>query len=129
MRPSAGLAVALGLFATAGLAAEPPAPQRTIVQRFPISGAPGHEAMLAVIDFPAGVRLGFHTHDGEETGVVQSGLLVIEIAGQPTQRLGPGKSYLIPRGVAHQVSVPDSATRVTATFVVDQGKPLATPVP
>jgi quercetin dioxygenase-like cupin family protein len=115
------------LLAGAGqaLAADPPAPVRTVLQQFPASGAPNVQIIVASAVFAPGARLAFHTHPGEETGVVVSGLLKIERQGLPTLMLKPGDSYLIPRGVAHQPSAPEGETHVVATFVVDKDKPLS----
>jgi quercetin dioxygenase-like cupin family protein len=102
---------------------------RNIVQSFPASGAPAEQVSVATAAFAPGAKLAFHTHPGEETGVVISGLLMIEMDGKPTLMLKPGDSYVIPRGVAHQVSAPQGETHVVATFIVDKDKPLATPRP
>jgi quercetin dioxygenase-like cupin family protein len=110
-------------------ASGPPAPIRNIVQRGPVTGAPNEELVIAAVTFPAGGLLAYHTHPGEESGVVMSGLLKIEVAGQPPLMLGPGQTYLLPRGTRHQASSPNGETHVTAVYVVDKDKPLATPAP
>jgi len=121
----------LALFCvTPALAADgPPLPVRTVVQTFPVSGAPSEQVSVATVAFAPGAKLPFHTHPGEETGVVVSGVLMIEMDGQPPLMLKAGDSYVIPRGVAHQASAPQGETHVVATFVVDRDKPLATPRP
>ena len=127
---SALLLAAAALFAAPAFAADaPPAPVRTIVQSFLASGAPAEQVSVATAAFAPGAKLAFHTHPGEETGVVISGLLMIEMDGKPPLMLKPGDSYVIPRGVVHQVSAPQGETHVVATFIVDKDKPLATPRP
>lgn len=124
------LMVSVVALASAAVAADaPPAPVRNIVQTFPASGAPGQQVSLATVTFAPGAKIAFHTHPGEETGVVLSGVLLLEVEGKPPLTLKPGDSYLVPRGVAHQASAPQGETRVVATFVVDKDKPLATPRP
>jgi quercetin dioxygenase-like cupin family protein len=121
------------LFSALALAAHAadaqPAPVRDILQRGPVSGSPNQELILAAVSFPKGALLAFHTHPGEEAGVVVSGMLTVEISGQPTLKLGPGKSYFLPRGTRHQASSPEGDTKIVATYVVDKGAPLATPAP
>jgi len=122
------LAVALLALAAPAFAADPPAPVRTILQRGPISGASGEDVVIASAVFVPGAKLAWHTHPGEETGVVVSGVLMLEEAGQPMQMLKAGQSYFIPRGVRHQASAAEE-THVVATYTVDKDKPLATPAP
>ncbi len=123
-------AAAVSLFAAPAFAADaPPAPVRTIVQSFPASGAPNQQVNVATVAFPAGAVLAYHTHPGEESGVVVSGLLKIEEDGKPPLLVKPGESFLIPRGVAHQASAPQGETHLISTYVVDKDKPLATPRP
>jgi quercetin dioxygenase-like cupin family protein len=121
--------VAAAVLTGPALAADPPAPVRTVVQRGPVSGAPNEDLIIATVLMAPGARLAFHTHPGEEAGVVIAGTLKLEIGDKPALLLHPGDSYLVPRGVRHQASAPDGETRVVATFVVDRDKPLATPAP
>jgi quercetin dioxygenase-like cupin family protein len=122
-------AVAAMALACPAVAAEPPAPVRTVVQRAPVSGAPNEEVIIATVLMAPGAKLAFHTHPGEEAGVVIAGTLKLEIGDKPALLLHAGDSYLVPRGARHQASAPEGETRVVATFVVDKDKPLATPAP
>jgi quercetin dioxygenase-like cupin family protein len=61
--------------------------------------------------------------------VVVSGKVKLEIEGKPALILGPGESFLIPRGTVHQASAPEGEAHVISTYVVDKDKPLATPKP
>lgn len=123
------VAALLAAVAAPAFAADPPAPVRTVVQQFPASGAPNVTVMIATAAFAPSARIPFHTHPGEESGVVASGVVKIERRGLPTLMLKAGDSYLIPRGVAHQTSAPEGEAHVVATFVVDTGAPLSTPAP
>jgi quercetin dioxygenase-like cupin family protein len=128
MRKTVLAAAALVALAAPAFAADAPAPVRTILQRGPISGATGEEVVIASATFAPGAKLAWHTHPGEETGVVVSGVLILEEAGQPTQMLKAGQSYFIPRGTRHQASAAED-THVVAVYTVDKDKPLATPAP
>jgi quercetin dioxygenase-like cupin family protein len=126
LKPALLIAIATAL-ATAALAADaPPLPVRHILQTAPTSASPNAQIVVAEVVFAQGARLPFHTHPGEEAGVVKSGVLVMEIEGKDTLTLKAGDSFVIPRGVAHQASAPQGETHVIATYVVDKDKPLVT---
>jgi quercetin dioxygenase-like cupin family protein len=117
----------LAIFAGAALAADaPPLPVRHVLQTAPSSASPNTQIVVAEIVFAPGAHLPFHTHPGEEAGVVKSGVLVMEIEGKPAMTLKAGDSFVIPRGVEHQATAPEGETHVIATYVVDKDKPLVT---
>jgi quercetin dioxygenase-like cupin family protein len=124
------LTLAAAAMAGAALAADaPPLPTRHVLQTAPTSASPASQIVVAEVVFAKGAKLPFHTHPGEEAGVVKSGRLVMEIEGKPTLDLKAGDSFVIPRGVAHQAVSPDGETHVIATYVVDKDKPLVTMKP
>ncbi|MCM2326284.1 MAG: cupin domain-containing protein [Lysobacter sp.] len=127
MRPAvlfAGLALAV---ATA--TAQSPGIQRQVLQR---AAGPdgGHEVLLVRIEIAPGAAAGRHSHPGVETGYLLEGEAVMEVDGEAPRRLGPGDTYLIPAGRIHDArAVGARPVTVIATFVVERGKPLATPAP
>jgi quercetin dioxygenase-like cupin family protein len=123
------LTVVAATLAGAALAADaPPLPVRHVLQTAPSSASSNTQIVVAEVVFSPGAKLPFHTHPGEEAGVVKSGTLVMEIQGKPTLTLKAGDSFVIPRGVAHQATA-DGETHVIATYVVDKDKPLVTMKP
>jgi quercetin dioxygenase-like cupin family protein len=128
---AAGLAL-VALTGTLGvqvLNAQQAAFKRTILQRGDIS-VPGREAVTAQADIPAGVRVGRHTHPGEEVGYVLEGTLVLEVEGKPPVTLKAGDTFLVEAGRPHDgTNEGKTTTKVLATYIVEKGKPLATPVP
>ena len=81
-------------------------------------------------EIPAGLAAGRHTHFGTETGYVAEGSVSLEIEGEMPKLLKAGDSYVIPVGNVHDAkTVGDKPVRVIATYVVEKGKPLATPAP
>ncbi len=73
---------------------------------------------------------GFHTHNGTEIGYVVSGHIRLEVKGQPPRDLGPGDSFLVPRGVPHRsVLVGAEPVKMVNSWTVDKGAPLMTPAP
>ncbi len=107
----------------------PPLPVRHVLQTAPSSASPNTQIVVSEVVFAPGAHLPFHTHPGEEAGVVKSGVLVMEIEGKPAMTLKAGDSFVIPRGVEHQATAPEGETHVIATYMVDKDKPLVTMKP
>ena len=83
----------------------------------------------AVADFDAGATPGPHTHPGEEIGYVLEGTFLVEQNGKAAVTLNAGGSFLIPAGTVHNATnTGTAAARVLANYIVEKGKPLATPV-
>jgi len=124
----AGVTTGLVVMVAAVCLAQQPAFKRTEVQRGDLSAA-GREAVMAVAEIPAGVQAGRHTHPGEEVGYVLEGPVVVEIDGQAPRTLKTGEGFIIPAGRIHNARNTGSGTaRVLATYIVEKGKPVATPV-
>jgi quercetin dioxygenase-like cupin family protein len=126
--------VSIAALSVAAQAQQAPAPvtagattiKRTILQKFDVPGTQS-ETVIGKAEITANSMIGRHTHFGVEGGYVLEGEMVLMIAGQPDKTLKAGESYSIPAGAAHDgKSGPNGAT-VIATYVVEKGKPLATP--
>jgi quercetin dioxygenase-like cupin family protein len=114
---------------TAVLVAQAPAFKRTVLQQSDIS-VPGREVVSAVAEFEPRATPGPHTHFGEEIGYVLEGTFLIEQAGKAPVTLQAGGSFLIPAGTVHNATNTGAGkARILATYVVEKGKPLATPAP
>ena len=115
-------------FVLAGIvAAQQPAFKRTVLQQADIS-VPGREVVSAVAEFEPRATPGMHTHFGEEIGYVIEGTFLVEQAGRPSVTLQAGGSFLIPAGTVHNATNTGAGkARILATYVVEKGKPLATP--
>jgi len=121
----AGALVVVGIIAAVG--AQEAAFKRTILQQGDIS-VPGREVVTAVAEFPPGASPGAHTHAGEEIGYVLDGTITVEQAGKPAVTLKSGQTFLIPAGTIHNArNSGAAAARILATYIVEKGKPLATP--
>jgi len=126
MRRSMVLIVA-GFLLTAALAAQQPAFKRTVLQQADLS-MPGREVVQAAADFDAGATPGPHTHPGEEIGYVLEGTFLIEQNRKAPVTLTAGGSFLIPAGTVHNATNKGAGKgRILATYIVEKGKPLATP--
>ena len=112
----------------AGVSAQQAGFKRTVLQQQKLS-VPGREAVTAVAEFQPGATVGRHTHPGEEIAYILEGEVVLEQEGQQPVTLGPGKTFFIPAGTIHNATNKGSKpARVLANYIVEPGKPLATPV-
>jgi quercetin dioxygenase-like cupin family protein len=129
MRFLTAVVIAIGLAAAvASLDAQQPPFKRTVLQQSKLSMA-GHESVTALVEFQPGATVGFHTHPGEEIGYILDGTFDIEIQGKPTVTLKQGQTFFIPAGTAHNATnKTQTGARVLANYIVESGKPLATPV-
>ena len=91
-------------------------------------GTPGKVAVQARAEFDPGVAAGRHTHPGEELGYVLEGQLELRVDGQPPKIIKAGETFFVPEGLAHDgINTGAVKTKVLATYVVEKGKPVATP--
>ena len=119
--------VAVAVVLTGIVAAQQPAFKRTVLQQADIS-VPGREVVSAVAEFEPRATPGMHTHFGEEIGYVIEGTFLVEQAGKPPVTLQAGGSFLIPAGTVHNATNTGAGKgRILATYIVEKGKPLATP--
>ncbi len=110
-----------------GVSAQQSGFKRTPVQQSDLS-VPGHEVVQAVAEFQPGASVGRHTHPGEEVGYVLEGTISLEQDGKPARTLSAGQGFVIPAGTVHNATNTSTAgARVLATYIVEKGKPLATP--
>ena len=128
--PQFSLIAALTLSLSAVADDSKPQPQRAILERHDQADVPGKEIVIGTATLPAGTVVGFHTHPGDEAGYVLKGTVIWKTQGQPDKTLKAGDSFFNPRGAVHSVAATDAGeVTVISTWIVDKGKPLATPVP
>jgi len=126
---TAGL-VAVGFVAAAsGLWAQNPGIKRTIVYTGDVS-VPGREARIASVEIAPGARAGHHTHPGDEITYVIEGQGELLIDGQPPLKFKAGDGFVVKAGSKHDArNTGTQSVKLAAIYVVEKGKPLATPVP
>ena len=91
---------------------------------------PGYVTLLVEATIEPGVQVGRHTHPGIESAYVMEGGFELPIQGQPTRMLKAGDAFQIPPETPHAGGKPgDAKSRILITYVVEKGKPLASPVP
>lgn len=124
--------VAAGVMGAWGIGAleaqEKPAFKRTPLQKHDLT-AHGREGVQVLAEFAPGAAAGKHTHPGEEMGYILEGTLQLDIQGKPPVTLNAGQTFFVPAGVVHDgKNVGKGPLKVLATYVVEKGKPVATPV-
>jgi quercetin dioxygenase-like cupin family protein len=89
---------------------------------------PGYVTLVADITIEPGVMIGRHTHPGIESAYLLEGGFDLPVEGQPIKTLKPGDSVVIPPNTPHAGGKNgDHKSRVLATYIVEKGKPLASP--
>jgi quercetin dioxygenase-like cupin family protein len=89
---------------------------------------PGYVTLLVEATIEPGVPVARHKHPGIESTYVMEGGFELPIEGQPTLALKAGDSFQIPAETPHAGGKPgDAKSRVLITYVVEKGKPLASP--
>ncbi|MDB5796409.1 MAG: cupin [Paucimonas sp.] len=120
--------VVLPMVAFVGAAvAQAPGITRTVVTKADTS-RPNEEGVIVRAELASGGAAGWHTHPGEELSYVTDGELTLMVAGQPTRKLGAGQGFIIPAGTVHNAKNEGSAAaKMVGVYVVEKGKPLASP--
>jgi quercetin dioxygenase-like cupin family protein len=120
-----GVAYAQGQMAPV---AATPGLKRTVVQKFDVP-AGDRETVVAVIEIPANTDVARHTHPGPETDYVLEGEVNLVMGDQPAKTYKAGDSFYIPQGTPHGGKSGPAGAKLLGTYVVEKGKPLASPAP
>jgi quercetin dioxygenase-like cupin family protein len=101
--------------------------RRTVIQKADVS-VPGREAVVAKVELDEGVAAGRHSHPGDEISYVLEGEGELMIDGEDPRRVKAGESFVIPAGTVHDaINTGKGPMKLVGVYVVDKGKPLATP--
>ncbi len=104
--------------------------KRTIIQRSDVPTDTQYESVMGMAEVPPGVSPGRHTHPGVEMLVVLEGEVDFMFEDQAPKHMKAGDSQLIPVGKAHDAkNVGAGTAKIMSTWVIQKGKPLATPAP
>jgi quercetin dioxygenase-like cupin family protein len=119
------------LLASAGAALAQQGPKvNAVVSEQPVSGAPDKVFTMIAAEWPPGAATGRHTHPGDEYGMVVEGTLVTRQDGGEWKTVEAGQSYYVPAGIVHETkNTGDKTARSYNGFIVEKGKPRATPAP
>ncbi len=123
----AGLLLLGGLAWQGAALAQASGLSRTLVGKADVS-VPGREAVVARVEVAPGAKAGRHTHPGDEISYVLEGEATLLIDGQAPRTVKAGESFVIPAGTIHDAHNNGSAPiKLVGVYVVEKGKPLATP--
>lgn len=90
---------------------------------------PNYQTVFVEVTIPPGGREGRHTHPGSVVVHVQEGQLTLDHEGTPSKTYMPGETFYIEGGKVHEgINNGTMRMRALASFVVEKGKPLASPV-
>ncbi len=125
--------VAVATLTMTGIAAsqQPTPPQtikRTLLQKFDVPGS-NYETVIGLAEIVPNVNIGRHTHPGIEGGYLLEGELVLMVEGQPPKTVKAGDSWQFAPAAVHDAKAGPAGAKVLVTYVVEKGKPLATPAP
>ena len=100
--------------------------KRTMLQKQDLTA--DREVIMAQAEIAAGGLAAAHTHPGVEAGYVLEGSMTLNVDGEAPRQLKAGDSFSIPYGRVHSATVSsDGPAKIVSTYVVEKGKPLATP--
>jgi hypothetical protein len=100
--------------------------KRIPLQKFDVPGT-NYETVIGIAEIVPNVLIGRHTHPGPESGYLIDGEFTLLVDGQPPLELKAGQSYKIAPGAVHDAKSGPKGAKVIATYVVEKGKPLASP--
>jgi quercetin dioxygenase-like cupin family protein len=122
------VAIVAGAVAPHVAPAQAPGTTRTDLSRNDLS-VPGREAIQVLVGFGPRVIAPNHKHPGEEIVYVVEGALEYALEGRPPVTLKAGDVLFIPAGKPHAVkNVGNGKAAELATYIVEKGEPLLTPV-
>jgi quercetin dioxygenase-like cupin family protein len=102
--------------------------KRTELQKTDLAGVEGREGVMIQGEFPPGAEAGRHTHPGTELGYLIEGTLTLEVEGGSPATLHAGDSWTVAAGKVHSAkNMGDSPAKTIVVYVVEKGKPLASP--
>lgn len=121
------IGAALGALGMNALNAQQPGFKRTQLQDHDLS-AEGRHAVQVVAEFGGHGVAAPHTHPGEELGYILEGSLELEVTGQPKVTLKKGDAFFVPANTVHGGrNLGKGRLKVLATYIVEKGKPVASP--
>jgi quercetin dioxygenase-like cupin family protein len=89
---------------------------------------PGYVTLIVEATIEQGAAVARHTHPGIESAYVLEGAFELPVQGQPIRAIKRGDAFQIPPETPHAGGKPfDAKSTILITYVVEKGKPLASP--
>jgi len=89
--------------------------------------AEGYVTILVEARIAPGALVAWHTHPGIESAYLVEGGGELMVKGQPNRQVKPGDGFQIPSATPHALQNGDKPTKVAGAYVLEKGKPLASP--
>jgi quercetin dioxygenase-like cupin family protein len=117
---------AISGFTAVGVAAQTSGVKRVILTQ---TDGPmeGYVTVSVRAEIDPGAAVGRHTHPGIEATFVVEGGPELLIEGQPPRQLQVGEAFQVPPNTPHSAKNGPAKTILSSTFIVEKGKPLASP--
>jgi quercetin dioxygenase-like cupin family protein len=87
----------------------------------------GYVTINMRVEIDPGATIARHTHPGVESSYIVEGTLEFAVDGEAARTLAAGDGFQVSPGVPHGGKNGDRKTVIAATYVVEKGKPLASP--
>ena len=122
--------IGVGAATTQTLSAQQQAIKRTVLQQAELTDIEGRDGVMIQGEIPPGAESGRHVHPGTELGYLLEGTLVLEVEGGAPMTLNAGSSWTVEASKVHNArNIGDSPAKALVVYIVEQGKPLASPAP
>ena len=124
------LCAALGVAAGTITAAEAQASGLTRTVMSTTDGpSAGYHTLIVNVEIAPGFQVARHTHPGIESTYVLEGGGLLSVQGREDMQTKPGDAFQIPPEVPHSLRNGPGVTRLVVNYIVEKGKPLASPAP
>ena len=100
---------------------------RNVLHRADIPGT-NLQVILAATEISKDAPAESHIHDNIVLVHVLEGEYWVQLKDQPRQILHAGESITVPGNTVHQDGANGHDVKLTAVYIVEKGKPLATPI-
>lgn len=87
----------------------------------------GYVTVEARVDIEPGALVPRHTHPGIESSYIAEGGVELSIEGEAPRAVPAGDGFQVSVGAPHSAKNGPAKTVVITTYVVEKGKPLASP--
>lgn len=123
---------ASAIIAASVIAVSQPSQQPAGIKRIPLQNIDfpqGYAVVFGMAEIAPGICAGRHVHPGVEVGYVMEGSAVFKTDGQPDRAVKAGDSFQSIPGVPHDGCATGQGLKVISAYVVEKGKPVASPAP
>lgn len=87
----------------------------------------GYVTVNVRVEIEPGAVIARHTHPGIESSYIVEGSLELSVEGEGTRTIAAGDGFQVAPRVPHSGKNGDKPGIIAATYVVEKGKPLASP--